>query len=1154
VTVRITSPQPAIPPGGPPPGFSVSTDREHFDVEVAADPALLDGALAARRTPRNFFALRGVAGRDEEVRVAVDAAAWSRLRTGRALYYRALAYDGNPTSPRGLETTVEDPSRAPAVEIAPSPTQPPPIRGPISSGLPWLRVEGNRIVDRSGRIVVLRGINRPGLEALRRGNLDPTGTPGRTSREAAGITRDEVREIVRGWNANVIRLPINQHWALTRPEYVADLDQIVAWAAAEGAYTILALARLDPAHAWGTDADGTPNLIAPFPDESSLRLWRMLGARYAREPAVLYDLYSVPHEPLATDEVYPFGRLETDEEWVAVWHTWARRIEAVVHRVNGRALLFVAGWDWGLNLRSFPVPQPGGRVLANAVYAAHLIPADTAALDEDFEYWFGFTRLREEHPVYVAAWGAGDDELAWAERLEAYLRDRARVASGSWQGLAGWCAWSWSEPPLLVERRTVQVAGKSWRTFERDPSGSWIPTAFGRLVKAALEQPVDVPAAEGAGARTPQPAPPRLVASTPAIAIGKGVGRGKPNEAADVGAVQDRLHALRYLADADYDRERPAQDTTAAVSDAALAATIAAIELLEGEVQGLKAPDGAVDETGKTLAALNRALPRPTEEERLAVRAARDSIVEDRIQGVPIGAAVGNVPAASPGPANEPDDVRAVQVRLVRLGFLRPDHAESPGEGASLTPAVLRATRDAIKRFQTREVSFWKKANAVTGTITSEVVAPDDATHALLGLISTYVERLPRGKTVEFRDYPATPFTVHPRGASYVGTESPWRLPLDEWTTLGLTEPEAKALRYLTSNEGNFDAINTFDIARISFGSIQFAGGRGLPRFMALFKASRADAFRRVFAAFGIEVEYDLEGDDVLNAVVTVVDPASARLLRGSEAETALQADPRMWAAFVAAGADRDVQLAQIDAATRDYVRPPLAAPVEYTAASGMPTSATLSALLDSEKGLAMLIDRAVQEGPDVAVKRLGAALRRVAVDQGLAAIGRVAPFEASVLRQVVFDLDADLDLWQRIASAVAGVAALKAAAAEQDAVVADVLAGPSAAAARTALDAAVAAANRKSLYVKDERLTYLVSRDWILTRIAPQRTALDFTPAPTTPVQVASAADAVQTGLTALLPFKTAADQDYLARLRAIRNRVAEIRDTADLAGPPER
>jgi hypothetical protein len=63
-----------------------------FAVELASDPRLFDAASADLRTSDNFFASwqDRLIGPVEDTTYAIPSAAWRKLRTQRALYYRVL--------------------------------------------------------------------------------------------------------------------------------------------------------------------------------------------------------------------------------------------------------------------------------------------------------------------------------------------------------------------------------------------------------------------------------------------------------------------------------------------------------------------------------------------------------------------------------------------------------------------------------------------------------------------------------------------------------------------------------------------------------------------------------------------------------------------------------------------------------------------------------------------------------------------------------------------------------------------------------------------------------------------------------------------------------------------------------------------------------
>jgi endoglucanase len=313
------------------------------------------------------------------------------------------------------------------------------MNGELSHGLPELVTSANRIL-RSDTMnpVLLRGVNRSGLEYS---EPSPAGFL-----ESAQLTKEEVSEIVSGWHSNIIRLPFNQDWCLAgrgghaAEEYLASLDQVISWAAALGAYTILDLQWLDADTPYGTIEDEThvrrANHVPPTPNEMTIILWRTLAARYQSEPAVLFDVLNEPHDPLSDDDhpVYLIGtgaqviasedRFFRADEWVR----WATLLTAEIRKARFNGLLLVGGVDWGFDLSRIRVDT------ANVVYSAHIYS------NRNRDNWSKALGCCNEVPVFIGEWGGKDEDLEFGRTLAAEIRQR---------GL-GWTAWSWVDAPQLV--------------------------------------------------------------------------------------------------------------------------------------------------------------------------------------------------------------------------------------------------------------------------------------------------------------------------------------------------------------------------------------------------------------------------------------------------------------------------------------------------------------------------------------------------------------------------------------------------------------------------------------------------------------------------------------------------------------------------------
>ena len=331
------------------------------------------------------------------------------------------------------------------------------MNGEISHGLPPLSTAGNCIVEmRTGKIIMLRGVNRSGLEYS-----EPTQGGFLSS---AALSQADVEEMVVGWGVNVIRLPFNQDWAMRgRGSFSAEcyrhaLDQVISWAAELGAYTLLDLQWLDADTPYGRLADGSVNRVAPLPNPASIELWAILAERYRNEPAVLFDLFNEPHAPLKDDQnpmciVTVDGAMEICKPRIfdaEDWTRWAAKILATIREIHPGAVAWVSGVDWGFDLRGVQIDAP------NIVYSAHVYPNRSRS---QWRSRFGHSCF--ERPLFIGEWGGCASDLRWGSGLISYMKGRT----------CGWTAWSWADLPMLVVNARI---------------GDYRPTDFGKLVRSDL--------------------------------------------------------------------------------------------------------------------------------------------------------------------------------------------------------------------------------------------------------------------------------------------------------------------------------------------------------------------------------------------------------------------------------------------------------------------------------------------------------------------------------------------------------------------------------------------------------------------------------------------------------------------------------------------
>jgi Phosphodiester glycosidase len=184
--MRIVPTQANFPPTGPPASFAVDTGGARwFAVQVTTEATLLNGALASRRTPANFFDSwvgddawpaggtrpppRQVAGQRLEAptgrsRYTLPAAVWRRFARANRLFYRLLVSDNAGLRSPTPSIPDVDWKRAPSVSVASAPAQP--TRAPVA------RFRGKGVLARPDLLTSIQPqISKAGLVSGRDGDF-----------------------------------------------------------------------------------------------------------------------------------------------------------------------------------------------------------------------------------------------------------------------------------------------------------------------------------------------------------------------------------------------------------------------------------------------------------------------------------------------------------------------------------------------------------------------------------------------------------------------------------------------------------------------------------------------------------------------------------------------------------------------------------------------------------------------------------------------------------------------------------------------------------------------------------------------------------------------------------------------------------------------
>lgn len=226
--------------------------------------------------------------------------------------------------------------------------------------------------------------------------------------------------------------------------------------------------------------------------------------------------------------------------------------------------------------------------------------------------------------------------------------------------------------------------------------------------------------------------------------------------------------------------------------------------------------------------------------------------------------------------------------------------------------------------------------------------------------ITHYDYAFPDGDHVKLRDHVASYATAVALGVDNEGRKRDKQRPHSDvkgtMKAAGLSESKQKILGAISEFEGEFDTINTYDRATLTWGFVQWTGGHGsdLTKALAIIKEKYPEGFARAFQQYGI----DVEGKDLERMDLVVTMPDGSGRLQGEEAAAAIMKNPKLAAAMVHAGRDADVQKGEVKAAEHFKIDEALAMKVPVGKHSVMAQE-----LVTSEYGVGLLANTFVHSG-----------------------------------------------------------------------------------------------------------------------------------------------------------------------------------------------
>lgn len=214
----------------------------------------------------------------------------------------------------------------------------------------------------------------------------------------------------------------------------------------------------------------------------------------------------------------------------------------------------------------------------------------------------------------------------------------------------------------------------------------------------------------------------------------------------------------------------------------------------------------------------------------------------------------------------------------------------------------------------------------------------------------------------------------------------------------GISDSDWRVFSSVSSLEGGFDSVNTYDTGFVSVGFIQFAAhahGRGaISRMLARFAADSPDAYREDFVRFGVGVQTIRDERDREVSELMATDLRTGAVLTGEAAVRQIIQDKRLLAVFQRAGERSELyRIAQLRTAYTDYF--PLHDTVQVR--QGEEVQAwRVADIIRSEAGRATLMDRKVHTGNFGGIEAM--------IQQLVATVGADDPSDLWIFERALID------------------------------------------------------------------------------------------------------------------------------------------------------
>jgi hypothetical protein len=344
-----------------------------------------------------------------------------------------------------------------------------PSSGVASTDIPPLHVDGNRIVDSSGRQMTLRGVNRSGTEfaCVNEGGFGFTLGP----MDQASV------DAFKSWRVNVVRVPLNEQCWLginginplySGANYRSAIASYVDLLNRSGLYVILDLHWSAPGEELATHQQTMPDL------DHAPAFWSSVASTFKGNDAVIFELFN---EPLP----------DSQRDSVAAWTCWrdggscpgvafqAAGMQTLLNAVRATGatnVVALGGVGFANHLSSWLAYSPSDP-LNNLVAAWHVYNFNICNSASCWEATAA--PLMAQVPVLVTETGMDSCDGAWWDSLLDWLDARQ----------IGYLAWTWNRWSIECNSRALVT---DYYTA--------MPTEYGQIYRTHLaDLPVDTEAA-----------------------------------------------------------------------------------------------------------------------------------------------------------------------------------------------------------------------------------------------------------------------------------------------------------------------------------------------------------------------------------------------------------------------------------------------------------------------------------------------------------------------------------------------------------------------------------------------------------------------------------------------------------------------------------